>query len=61
MNAVFRASLARDLKAIKDRWILDLVPQEIGHAEVATGLQDINDLKKLSGTENCYRIRAGAY
>jgi hypothetical protein len=46
MNAVFRASFARDLKAIKDRRILDLVQQAIGHAEVATSLQDIDDPKK---------------
>ena len=61
MKAVFRKSFQRDLKKIKDRAILEKVRQSIEEIEAATGLKDINEVKKLSSAGRFYRIRIGEY
>lgn len=61
MRTSFRKSFARDLKKTKDRVVLDRVQDVIEKVQAAGNLQEISDLRKLSGTENCYRIRIGDY
>ncbi len=61
MNTAFRKSFARDLKGIKNRDIRDHIRQVIEQVEAAATLQDIGDLKKLSGTGKFFRIRVGEH
>lgn len=61
MNLSFRKSFARDLRKIKDASVLGRVQQVIEEVEAAGQLQDVSNLKKLSGTDDCYRIRVGEY
>jgi len=61
MNVAFRNSFARDLKKITTRAVRERVADVIEHVEEASHLQQVNNLTKLSGTENCYRIRIGEY
>jgi len=59
VNTAFRKSFVRDLKKIKDRSVLDRARQAIKGVEAAADLSAVADLKKLSGTTDCYRIRIG--
>ena len=61
MQVTFRSSFLRDLKKIKDQLLLDRIAQAIECVEQATDLQDLSDLKKLSGFHDFYRIRVGDY
>ena len=61
MNVAFRKSFAPDLKKIKDQALLERVRQVIDEVEAADELQEVSNLKKLSGTADCYRIRIGEF
>lgn len=61
MQVTFRSSFLRDLKKIKDQRLLDRIAQAIESVEQATDLQNLSDLKKLSGFHDFYRIRVGDY
>lgn len=61
MTTAFRRSFTRDLRNIKDRRVLAKVQQAIENVEAAEKLSDIANLKKLSNTNNFYRIRVGDY
>jgi mRNA interferase RelE/StbE len=61
MRTVFRKSFARDLKKIKDQDTRDRARQAIEQIEAATELQAVDDLKKLGGAGNFFRIRIGDY
>ena len=61
MKTAFRKSFTRDLKKIKDGYVLDRIRQAIEEVDAATNLQGIGNLKKMSGTTNFYRIRIGDY
>ena len=61
MKSSFRKSFTRDLKKIKDQRLLDRIAQAIESVEQATDLQELSDLKKLSGFHDFYRIRIGDY
>jgi mRNA interferase RelE/StbE len=61
MRTGFRKSFNRDLKKVKDRAILGRVAAIIEEVEGADTPGQIGDLKKLSGSENAYRIRVGEH
>jgi mRNA interferase RelE/StbE len=61
MKTAFRKSFARDLKKVKDRVVLEPARQGIEEMEDAATLEEVSNLKKLSGTGNFYRIRLGDY
>lgn len=61
MKTSYRKSFTRDLKKVKDQIILDGVRDAIEQVEAAISSQEISNLKKLSGTEDCFRIRVGDY
>lgn len=61
MKVSFRKSFARDLKKIKTQTVLDRVKQAVEEVEAATTLQEVGNLKKMSGTTDFYRIRVGNY
>ena len=61
MKTAFRKSFSRDLRKIKSKRLLDRVRHVIEEVDAAPDLRDIGDLKKMSGTEDYYRIRVGDY
>jgi mRNA interferase RelE/StbE len=61
MKVAFRKSFVRDLKKVKDERVLYQVLQTIDQAEAARGRSELGDLKKMTGTKDCYRIRIGSY
>jgi mRNA interferase RelE/StbE len=61
MKVTFRQSFARDLRKVKDQVVLDRIRRVIEQVEGASTAREIRDLKKISETGNCYRIRVGDY
>ena len=61
MKVGFRESFAKDLKAVRERAVLDRVRTVIGTVEKAKSLAGFPHLKKLKGHENYYRLRIGNY
>jgi mRNA interferase RelE/StbE len=61
VRTVLRKSFERDLKKIKDRWILEQIKQVVEEAETAVSLQEVSGVKRLSGAIGFYRIRIGEY
>ena len=62
MNTEYLLIFLKDLKALKSTPVFEsiraLVFEEIPNIP---NFEEIRNLKKLKGTENCYRIRSGDY
>lgn len=62
MNTEYLPSFLKDLKALKSTPVFEsiraLVFEEIPNIP---NFEEIRNLKKLKGTEKCYRIRSGDY
>lgn len=62
MNTEYLPSFLKDLKALKSTPVFGsirtLVFEEIPNIP---SFEEIRNLKKLKGTENCYRLRIGDY
>ena len=61
MRVSFEASFARDLRAIKERRLLEQVAQVIAEVKTAEDLSALKHLSKLHGHAHFYRIRLGDY
>ena len=61
MTVEFDASFARSIDKIKDRRILSRIAASIEKVEAAATLQEIPNLKKLSGFKEYYRIKVGDF
>jgi mRNA interferase RelE/StbE len=61
MKAAFRKSFVRDLKKISDQKVRERVGNAIKNVESALSVAAIDDLRKITGTANFYRIRIGEY
>jgi len=61
VKVAFRANFLRDLENVADKSFLERAKKIIEEVERASDLTQIRNLKKLRGTENCYRIRVGDY
>ena len=62
MKSAFRKSFGRDLDQLKQhRATLRRVRSAIDQVEAAENLQEVPNLRKLSGSENYHRIRVGDY
>ena len=61
MKVIFRKSFVRDLNRIEDQAVLARIAEAVEQVEAAANLQEVSNLKKMSGTEDCYRIRIGDY
>jgi mRNA interferase RelE/StbE len=61
MKAEFKSSFLRDLKAIKDQALLSRIRTTIEEIELAPTIQEINNLTKLRGANNYFRVRVGDY
>jgi len=57
----FKASFSVDLRAIKDKSLLERVKELITRVESAETLLQIPNLKKLRGRGAYYRVRLGDY
>ena len=61
MKTGFKSSFAKDLKAIKNKTVLDAVAKLIEVVEAAQNLRAIPDVKKLKAKGDYYRIKLGDY
>ena len=61
MEVVFTKQFNKDIQKIKDKNLALRIEEAIIEAKKATSLTQINNLKKLSGYKNSYRIRVGDY
>ena len=61
MEAIFLKSFSKDLSQIKDHQIKPLIKLTIEQIEQAQSPQNIDNLKKLTGFKNAYRIKIGHY
>lgn len=61
MKVAYRASFARDLRAIKNQALLNRIRTVIEKLEMAESLASVPGLKKLQARGDCYRIRVGDY
>jgi len=57
----FKASFAADLRALKDKPLLERVKTLIAKVESADSLLEIPNLKRLRGFGAYYRVRLGDY
>jgi len=61
VKITFRESFSRDLSKIEDRSLLGRLKQIIDSVEAAEDLQQISNVKRITGSSNLYRIRVGDY
>ena len=61
MNVEFKDSFAKDLKSVKDKGLLQCVKGVIESVDKANSLSEIQNLKKLKGSGNFYRLRVGDF
>ena len=61
MNVRFQASFAKDLRALKDKALLERIKELIANVEAAQSLAEVSNLKKLHGGSGYYRVRIGDY
>jgi mRNA interferase RelE/StbE len=61
LKVEFRESFLKDLRAIKDKKLLDKLRETIESLESANHLLDNHNIKKLRGGKGYYRIRIGEY
>ncbi|HRK28529.1 MAG TPA: type II toxin-antitoxin system RelE/ParE family toxin [Chitinophagales bacterium] len=61
METIFLKTFSKDLSQIKDHSIKPLIKSTIEQVEQAQTPQNIDDLKKLSGFKNAYRIKVKEY
>jgi mRNA interferase RelE/StbE len=57
----FRASFKKDLKRIKDQKLLQQVSGVIDEVKISESLSEINNLTKIKGYDDFYRVRIGNF
>ena len=61
MNVRFQASFTKDLRALKDKALLERIKELIASVEAAQNLAEVSNVKKLHGGGGFYRVRMGDY
>lgn len=61
MELEFRETFLKDVKRIKETAVKKKIATVISGAQKATSLLDLNNVKKLEGSTDYYRIRVGDY
>jgi mRNA interferase RelE/StbE len=61
VKTAFRESFARDLKAVRDKKLLQRVEESIEAVEKADSLNALPNLKKLKGAKSYFRLKLGDY
>jgi mRNA interferase RelE/StbE len=57
MNLIFKSSFERDIKKVTDKDLIILIENAMRNTEEAGKLQEISNIKKLSGYKTYYRIK----
>jgi mRNA interferase RelE/StbE len=61
MNVEFKSSFVKDLKKIKEKPLQLQIRELIEKVETAGDMTELENVKKLSGSDTYYRIRLGDY
>jgi len=61
MEVRYLSKFSKDLDKIKTQQTKKVIIDVIQEVKSAKSLKDINNLKKLAGHKNAYRIRCGQY
>ncbi|MBS4027726.1 MAG: type II toxin-antitoxin system RelE/ParE family toxin [Ignavibacteriales bacterium] len=61
MESKFRDKFYRDVDKIHDQRILDALSETILNVEQAKSLREIQNIKKMKGSDNAYRIKVKEY
>jgi len=61
MNVLFLRSFSKDLDKIADPKVKKKILKIIELAKSASGIKELNGIKKLAGYGNAYRLRLGDY
>ncbi len=61
MKICFEESFEQDLKQLKDKLFLKRIKQVIEELKLSTRLENVKNVKKMTGYNNFYRIRLGDY
>jgi mRNA interferase RelE/StbE len=61
VKILFETSFTKDLKKINDHKVFNKVKDLIAKVKQAANLADINNVKKLHGSKEYFRIRLGNY
>jgi mRNA interferase RelE/StbE len=59
MKVKFESKFIRDVQKLKDARLATKIKEIINDCKVAQNLNDLNQLKKLKGYKNYYRMRLG--
>ena len=61
MSTYYRTSFERDIKKITDKKLLDLIAETIENIEKSESINELDNLKKMSGYKTFYRIKINDY
>ena len=61
MRTAFRRSFERDLSRLRDETLRRRIREAIEQVEAAENLQDVPNLRQITGFRGFYRIRIGDY
>jgi len=61
MNVEFKNSFVKDLKKIKEKQLQSQIRELIEKVESTENMTELENVKKLSGSDVYYRIRLGDY
>jgi mRNA interferase RelE/StbE len=61
MNVEFKSSFIKDLKKIKEKQLQSQIMELIEKVEASGNMIELENVKKLSGSDVYYRIRLGDY
>ena len=61
MEFKFKKSFERDFKKVKDKNLAKAILECVHKVSSAQTINDISNLKKISGHKSAYRIRTGNY
>jgi len=61
MEFKFKKSFERDFRKVKDKNLAKAILKCVQKVSEAQSINDINNLKKISGHKSAYRIRTGNY
>ena len=61
MKLQFASQFSKDLRKIKDQKLLSKIKIVVNECKLAQTLDDIKNVKKLKGYQDCYRIKIGDY
>ncbi len=61
MKVEFKSSFVKDLKKIKEKHLQNQIRELIEKAESTANITELENMKKISGSDVYYRIRLGNY